>query len=588
MLLYLLATTAVLLSSATLAARWFGKTPLVALLALLVLVLTQITGIQLVLGALGQLYPIAITTTAIALCVLLLVLSRNLTAIEVLDSDQPPLNPLGWGSLALIGLLLALPIAPMLTELLQQVRQVYPLGWDVVSYHLPNAIDYIQAHSLWSITGSYAYYPGGNELLNLWSMGPLRHEGAIGLTTLTLELGTALTIGLLVRSLLPINPVLQGLFALLTLATCLYVSPLQAMLFDLGRNDITIAFWQVLALWLLIQFDRNPSSFWQLSLGICTGMLIGIKPNGAFLALALWVMVGIKQPRSLPRIILPALAIGGFWYLRNMIAFGRLSPPNQLAGAMDLSIVANLLNPQLYSLNAPLLWLVGGFVIAITTLVTKPTAPMKLVATWTLVSILGLMLTPSGAGYFIGSGKTFLIQLRYGAAIVPFIVLLLGCWLDRSGFRGPALDRFTGETNRPSSKLALTIAPLILTTLALLTTTYKPPLGLPGYEGIFFPFGKTPSGLYAWVQGNLRDRTIFSVGPRPLGLYGPNWSNRVIAHLGATHIPAIPADTTDMIITYDPFTRKLPDNLRQVAQQPGWEITYQDSLALVLHRTAKS
>ncbi|NJM46144.1 MAG: hypothetical protein HC860_08145 [Alkalinema sp. RU_4_3] len=401
-----------------------------------------------------------------------------------------------------------------------------------------------------------------------------------------------MTIGLLVRSLLPIHPVFQGLFAILTLATCLHVPPLQTMLFDLGRNDITIAFWQVLALWLWLQLDRHPTTFWQISLGVCTGMLIGIKPNGAFLALALWGLVGVKNVRSLPRIILPALAIGGFWYLRNLIAFGRLSPPNQLAGAMDLSIATNLLNPQLYALNAPLLWLIGSFVIAITTLVAKPTTPMKLTATWILVSILGLVLTPSGAGYFMGSGKTFLIQLRYGAAIVPFTLLLLGCWLDRLSpdrWKYPTtLDEQLTKTNHLSSRLALTIAPLILTTLALLTTTYKPPQGLPAYEGIFFPFGKTPSGLYAWVQENLRDRTIFSVGPRPLGLYGPNWSNRVIAHLGATHIPEIPADTTDAIITYDPFTKKLPDNLRQVAQQPGWTITYQDALALVLHRTPKN
>jgi hypothetical protein len=333
MILYLLATTAVVLSSATIAARWFGKTPLIALLALLVLVLTQVTGIQLVLGALGQLYPIAITSLSIALCIFLLFLSRNLTAIDVLDRENSQLNLLGWGSLVLIGLVIAQPIIPMLSDLLYQVQKVHPLGWDVVSYHLPNVVDYIQAHSLWSLTGSYAYYPGGNELLNLWSMGPLRHEGAIGLTTLTLELGIALTIGLLVRSLVPrIHPFLQGLLALLTLAVCLYVPPLQGMLFDLGRNDITIAFWQVLALWLLLQLDGDGSAvrsavlkddppksplkrgtlslflvppflrgvrgdrpsalFWQLSLGICTGMLIGIKPNGAFLALALWVRWG--------------------------------------------------------------------------------------------------------------------------------------------------------------------------------------------------------------------------------------------------------------------------------------------------------
>jgi hypothetical protein len=318
-------------------------------------------------------------------------------------------------------------------------------------------------------------------------------------------------------------------------------------------------------------------------------MLIGIKPNGAFLALALWGMVGAKQPRSLPRIILPALAIGGFWYLRNLVAFGRLSPPNQLAGAMDLSIATNLLNPQLYALNAPLLWIIGSLVISITTLLAKPTVPMKLLATWSLVSILGLMLTPSGAGYFMGSGKTFLIQLRYGAAIVPFTVLLLASWLN--GFDRLAmpsiLDNFIALNRRPSSKLALTIAPLVLTTLALLTTTYKPPLGLPAYEGIFFPFGQTPSGLYAWVQENLRDRTLFSVGPRPLGLYGPNWSNRVIAHLGATHIPEIPADVTDLVITYDPFTRQLPDNLGPIANQPNLRIIYQDKLSIVLHRTTK-
>lgn len=609
MLLYLLATIALFLSSITIAARWFGSAPLVALLAFLVLVLTQVTGIQLLLGAIGQLYPIAVTVAAIALCVGLLLVNRRLQPIALFDKpddsqlnnpdEERRLSLLGFGILALVGVVLLGPIAAIVPELLQQLRQVHPLSWDVVSYHLPNAIDYLQAHSLWNLTGSYAYYPGGNELLNLWSMGPLRHEGAIGLTTLTLVLGIALAVGLSARSLLPnSHPFWQGLVAILTLGLCLYVQPLQLMLFDFGRNDITIAFWQVLALGLLLQNLQTPTAFWRISLGVCTGMLIGIKPNGAFLAVGLWAVVfwgsGYRLKSLLREIVTPALAIGGFWYLRNLVVFGRFSPPNQLSGAMDLSIAANLFNPQLYAPNAPLFWLVGSFVLAIVTLIADPLMAkprnnrMQLTAIWLLISLLGLSLTPSGAGYFAGAGKTFLIQLRYGAAIVPFTLLLLGAWCDRLGlFDRLTLPNALTQALAPNNKLPLTIVPLVLTSLVFLTTTYKPPQGLPAYEGIFFPSGKNPSGLYGWVQEHLRDRTIFSVGPRPLGLYGPNWTNRVTAHLGATQIPAIPPATTDLIITYDPFTRQLPNNLRQVAQTDGWTITYQDNLALVLHRAAK-
>jgi hypothetical protein len=598
-LLFFFATTAVLIAGSVLAMRWFPRSPLYALLALLVLVLLQVTVVQLVLGALGWLYPVVIMGGAIALSISLTFFGRRCQAVDIEIAEQQ-INPTGWAILLAVSLALTLALTTLLGELRQQIQHVHPLSWDVVSYHLPNVVDYLQTHSLWTLTGSYAYYPGGNELLNLWSMGPLRHEGGLGLTTLTLVLGTALTLGLILRSLLPkTDPWLLGFLALVTLWTCASVPPLQAMLFDLGRNDITIMFWQSLVLLLLLEWQRShlakaPTQFWSLALGLGSGMLIGIKPNGVFLVLGLWGLVAFKHPRSrLTTIwptIWPAILIGGFWYARNLLTFGRVSPPNELAGAMDLSIAANLFNPALYrTINASLIWLIAATMLSVVTLlfvrsprISPQISPqIKLLAAWLLISIVGLGLTPSGAGYFMGSGKAFLIQLRYGAAIVPFTLLLGFGWLDG---RFPRQTWTT--TAKPRSRIPLAIAATLIPLIATAQlATYQPPKSLPAYEGIFFPFGKQPSALYNWVQENLHDAQIFSVGPRPYGLYGPGWTNRVISHLGATHIPEIPAATTDIVISRDPFTRKFPDNLRQVAQEPGITLTYQDPLAIVLHRT---
>jgi hypothetical protein len=129
--------------------------------------------------------------------------------------------------------------------------------------------------------------------------------------------------------------------------------------------------------------------------------------------------------------------------------------------------------------------------------------------------------------------------------------------------------------------------------MVLQVGSYGMPIGLPGFEGIFFPAGPEPSGVYEWVQKNLPPSRIYSVGLRPYGLYGFPFQNQVIAALGSGQwrysdgLQVIRQYQSEYLaLSLDPFSRQAPADLAKILQQPqAFEPVYQDSLALVFRIT---
>ncbi|KAM3094495.1 phospholipid carrier-dependent glycosyltransferase [Phormidesmis sp. 146-12] len=600
-------------------ASWvFRYQPVSGALAYLYLFLIQISVVELVLGILNFLNPISLCLGAILAGLVSLLVSRKLykraKSIEEIDQANPiQISQFGTIVLGAIALILFIPLYPFLSEWLIQIFRVHPLSWDVVSYHLPNVLNYLQTGSLWDLKGTFGGYPGGNELLQIWSFLPLKSDSLLGMTAASISLGVLLASTLLLKSVLPNKtPFELGCWTLLLWVGCLLFPPLQEMLVDFGRNDITLAFWLLVAIWSLQQASQTEHrKGWLLSTGISLGFAIGTKPNGLFYLVGFLCLFFARFFPSNPQkskglessfIILPALLMGGFWYFRNLIQAGTLSP-DFLEVAVGLSLAKNLFNPALYQLNFSLVFFllsVGMTAVTIARSTFKPlthSLNLKLLAGLNSIALFALILTPSGAGFLIGDRQLFLIQIRYSAVIIPVTLILslyfIAQWLN-NWTKQLSLDRLHTSQKRRSTALFLTginlIGAILLTSQLL---SYQPAIGLPGYDGIFFPVGEKPSKVYEWVQKNLTNTVIYSIGLRPYGLYGFPFSNRVVYQLDSLNwkyqngLKVIrDAKPNYIAISLDPFTRAVPADLQSLTSQPqAFELIYQDDLALVFRIT---
>jgi hypothetical protein len=122
----------------------------------------------------------------------------------------------------------------------------------------------------------------------------------------------------------------------------------------------------------------------------------------------------------------------------------------------------------------------------------------------------------------------------------------------------------------------------------LQSTTYRSPQGLPGHDGILFPGGQQQSKVYAWVQENVKNSVIYSVGLRPYGLVGEDFSNRVIDRLGsagwtlAEGLPIMQKNNVKyLVLCVDPFARSVPSGLKEMLNQPKFQLVFKDDLAVV-------
>ena len=632
--LFSISTFCLVLSAAWMADRLFPRQPLQSLLSFLVLFLISTSLLQLLLGGMGILNPVAVLGSSVAFTLgVVCYLWKRPNLKETLDPIAA-LSQLGIGVTMVVGFFGLLPLRSMLAEAWMQLRSVHVLSWDVVSYHLPNAVTYLQAQTWWMVQGTYGHYPGGNELLNLWSMLFIRSEALLGLTTIALFLGSVLASVVILNLVVPIrSPFWRGIASVIFVGVLVSIPEFQNLAFDVGRNDVTMLFWELVVVWTFLR-SKTRTDQWAILTGITLGLLIGTKPNGLYFLLGM-LLLNIAIPNSeldepiatrirttLLKILLPSLIIGGGWYVRNLILIGKLTPADQLKAATDLSIVQSLSNPALYTLNSPFIILAFATVLSFSILTTavafrpidridRPPLPqssrfaiplgLQIIAAWNLIAIIAMIVTPSGAGYLAGAGKAFLIQIRYSAIVMPItgilVIYILSVLLDRVLQPTSWLNRLERRRVPPQSKKTLAIA---AGTLAFLTAaqlaSYRTPEGLPGYDGIFFPMGQQESNVYRWVQKNIQASTIYAIGLRPYGLLGDRFSNRVIDRLGTSgwtwaegELVVATQKPNFVAVCVDPFDRSIPlDELKKMAGDGSkFNLVYQDDLAIVFRVVPK-
>uniref|UniRef100_B8HW74 Glycosyltransferase RgtA/B/C/D-like domain-containing protein n=1 Tax=Cyanothece sp. (strain PCC 7425 / ATCC 29141) TaxID=395961 RepID=B8HW74_CYAP4 len=624
MAIYLISSIAITISAYIFACKIFPSQPLAAALLQLCLVLLQITGIILILGIFKALNSWALLLLALVLPGLLIWLAvKKIHLSKPEPNQQYYLNSSGLMLISLMIVVSLIPFYSLMGELLLQIHVVHPLSWDVVSYHLPNVLDYIQTHSLWTVQGIFSPYPGGNELFQIWSFLPLKLDSVLGFTTLCLCMGFMLAATLILTELIPTKySLVSGLWTVALWVACLSIPYFQNIWFDFGRNDLVVSFWLLVALWTLMRVavHNNHASWWMLWCGICSGIAIGIKPNAAYYVLGLFLLYFCKFfPSPDPnhpfrsKLIsvfslwaLPATVLGGFWYLRNLLINGTLFDRGLVEPGAKLTILRLLFDPRIYQPSEGSIFLLMALLpilIAVFFWFRKPELyppQFKLLIGFNSIGIFAWMLTPFGAGYLAGDSFIVNLQIRFALAIVPTTIILFLYFahqlIIRLILKFPRLNSGSAwiakfHHHRPPRTAVLlgTFNLIGLLLLSLQLITYQPPIGLPGFDSILFSGNQNPSQIYRWVQQNVRDAKIYSIGLRPYGLYGFPFSNQVIYELGSSSwsytsgLEVIQKFKPQFIaISLDPFTGQVSQDISYLLNQPqAYPVVYQDRLALV-------
>lgn len=269
----------------------------------------------LVLGAIGQLrFELWLPGTALAAT--LLWLGRSHAPPPVVDPEPVPSLPF---RMVLFGLVLARGLFSLRNP---------PADVDSYFYHLPMIANWITTHTLGAAISEPpeigTYFPGNGELLQMAAIGSIGRETLVALPGVV----SIALLGVATRSIALLagaSPAMSEVAALAlaggpgVLATTMGV-----------RIDTMLAAWFAVALFAALRYRAFGGRAHLSVLLVAAGMLGGAKGNGPGFAGLLIVAallgrdprVGLAEVARAPVALATGLLLGGFWFVRNLIACG--------------------------------------------------------------------------------------------------------------------------------------------------------------------------------------------------------------------------------------------------------------------------
>jgi hypothetical protein len=512
-----------------------------ALLAAAVALCAWMTGVQLALGLAGHLHVAGLIFAQTAALAVVLVAFRKRSK----DSSSPDTPDSPASQPSFLDRFLPLLFTVYWVGVFCRLPFAFPYRVDVMAYHLPFVVYWMQSHGL-GIPGylaqtAQAGYPAGHELLVHWFMAPLRSDLFSALVNgafLGLSGPAMAAMGEKLRA-----PRWAGWLAALLLLSC----PLMEWLAQTHYVEPAYLFFLLgAANFGLLAIRRGRRLEWVifcLAFGLAGGIKTTHVAYGSLLLLFL-VLEARREGRKIPwprcAVTLGAavLALSGMWYLRNGFVFGNPLHPftpglllDTLRGRAEghaleqsQSLMTHLGDPGILSLWLEGLriraggwaWILLGatlltpFILAGIFLWRRRQAGREAVdlAGWALLALPFLILyaiTPWQIRLDLENGSQrlgFVMQaIRYGLPWLAFALLLLARLA-----RG-----WTGK--------GLLMLGALWTVLAALTRTLQEPLFLvPGQDRFLFRWNLllalAGAALLAFVASRMKARRF----QRPLTL----------------------------------------------------------------------
>jgi hypothetical protein len=363
-------------------------------------------------------------------------------------------------------------------------------NFDSLWYHLPFAVDMVQTHS---VVGMHHvdtvftnwFYPQNSELLH--GVGIL----LTGRDTLSLFLNLGWLAVAFLAAYCVGGPYGRGAATAIAAAILLGCHTLVVRDPGAAKNDLMAAALILASIAILVEAWSHRDEGWDrwalAAAGLAVGLAAGTRVTGLAMAGALTVAVLVlagpgKRWAAAAWWFLPALAGGGFWYLRNLVVAGNPIPEVEKLGpislphperlqegrpdfnivhyATDTGIWREYFGPGLHEAFGALWPLVvfAALAAALLALLRGRDRVLRWVGAVALFGALAYLFTPLSAAGAEGEPVGFGINIRYviPALLAGIVLLPLERWFDGERRRwglAAALVLVFLVTNRPDDAL---------------------------------------------------------------------------------------------------------------------------------------
>jgi hypothetical protein len=422
-----------------------------------------------ILGTFGLFYAGALIVAALLVAGTMVlwpagpVSDRGLSLPGESSRSSPPAGESVWFLLVMAMVIAATVFSWAVTTKHALDRGIF--NFDSLWYHMPFAADMVQSHS---VVGMHHvetvftnwFYPQNSEVLH--AVGIL----LTGRDTLSLFLNFGWLAVAFLAGYCVGRPYGRGALSAVAAAILLGCHTLVVRDPGAAKNDLAAAALLLASIAILVEawaHRRDGWDRWALAAaGLAAGLAAGTRVTGLAMAAALTVAVAVLAPRG-RRVaafgwwFLPALAGGGFWYLRNLVVAGNPIPEVESLGpislphperlqegrpgfsiahyATDTGVWREYFAPGLHDAFG-VLWPLVVFGAAAAALLAIFRGRDRIVRWGGAVALFGLiayLFTPLSAAGAEGEPVGFGINIRYVIpALLGGIVLVpLDRWLDR-------------------------------------------------------------------------------------------------------------------------------------------------------------